>query len=136
MPVSLQNTTITGVAVGGLPANCVNTASIANNNVTAIKLAFAQQSAAANGYIRMPNGYIIQWLQTNFTTAETDVSFTFPITFPNTCFRVVSGTHAANGNSDGMAQLRSFTTSGGVVRMNKFNSAGGELRANIVAIGR
>jgi hypothetical protein len=135
MPVILQNTTIAGIAAGGLDSGCVNAASIADGNVTAAKLANNSSSFASNGYVRMPNGFIIQWCESSGTGSETDVGFSFPIAFPNNCFRVVVGSRCDSGRRDGMMQLRSFNTSGGTLRMNQMNGASGNIWGNIVAIG-
>ncbi len=48
------------------------------------------------GYQILPSGIIFQWGYVNITTANTNLAFTFPITFPNACFVVVGGSASIN----------------------------------------
>ncbi len=45
-------------------------------------------SLAGSGYQKLPSGLIIQWGSTPVTAAS-DVSFTFPIAFPNACINII-----------------------------------------------
>jgi hypothetical protein len=52
------------------------------------------QSLAANGWQRLPSGFIIQW-----GTFVNTATVTFPIAFPNACFQAVLA-HTFNGSSN------------------------------------
>ena len=71
-------------------------------------------SAAADGYITLVGGLIIQWgFWGTFGGTVSTGSVTFPITFPNNKFTVVTGLY--NGNSTGLSSLvlnSTVTTSG------------------------
>lgn len=53
-------------------------------------------SFAGNGYQKLPGGFIIQWGIDITPTGSGNIGFVFPVTFPNTCLRVVAGTGGAN----------------------------------------
>jgi hypothetical protein len=57
MPITLGNTSISGLGVGGLPANSVTTDNIANSAVTRAKIGYS--------------GAVLQVVQANNTTAST-----------------------------------------------------------------
>jgi hypothetical protein len=69
-------------------------------------------SKSANGYVKLPNGLIIQWGRTAAVSAEVSStqSATFPISFPTTCLRVITGTvtGSASPSLDGWAQVVSY----------------------------
>lgn len=48
----------------------------------ALGVAFTQ-SLATNGYVKLPNGFILQWGQATFAYRNSDNNVTFPIAFPN-----------------------------------------------------
>ncbi len=101
----------------------------------------ATQSFASDGYVKLPNGLIIQWGQRNPGGGTSDVLF--PIAFPNQLYRVIVGAADVNDDSAGTAFLvwsRSsnvngfrlngrFVTNGGTVGL-------GGVPANFIAIGR
>lgn len=135
MPITLGNTSIGGLAAGGLGSGVVTTALISNGNVTANKITNGTNaSAAGNGYMRLPNGLLIQWIQSSGITAETDTSGSWPLAF-NNIYRVILSSIEVNGSRDAMMQLRSYTTTGFTIRANNFNSAGGTLRGAMIAFG-
>jgi len=87
------------------------------------------------GYVKFSNGFTIAWGRSAGTSAETDVTWTYPVTF-STVYRVIHGTQEVNGSSDGMMQLKSFSTTAAIFRHNKFNSASGTAYATCIAIGK
>lgn len=144
MPITLLNNTISGLALGGLPSNVVTTATLANNSVTAAKLlhgtAFSlaggsTANATGGGRHRFPNGIIMQWSSYRNQSAEQNYTYSFPITFPSGCFRVIVGTTTIDGSRDAMFQLRGFTNSQFTVFQNQFNAAGGSQNCHMVAFG-
>lgn len=54
--------------------------------------------ANTNGYMKLPNGWIIQWGQVQVTLST---NVTFPIAFPNSCLRVIVCEGAANSTTWG-----------------------------------
>ena len=61
-----------------------------------------------NGYLKLPNGLIIQWVRINKTIGSATGTYNFPIAFPNMCFGVVCGNQFNNGS-------HGFTASAGVL---------------------
>ena len=53
------------------------------------------QSMAASGYQKLPGGLILQWGSSTGTSGGS-VAVTFPIAFPNACYRVVATSQAGN----------------------------------------
>ncbi len=82
-----------------MPISLNNTQVVYNDSTTQTTAAQASftgtnQSLAVSGYQRLPGGLIIQW----GTTATTNQTVTFPITFPTACRSVVSvGTAGGSG---------------------------------------
>lgn len=70
---------------------------LANVAVTPAALGVATRLFAANGYLRIPGGGLIQW-GTAITTATPPTTFNFPVAFPNACLRVL-GVCEGNGAS-------------------------------------
>ena len=66
-----------------------------------------------NGYLKLPNGLIIQWVRLNKTVGAMAGTYNFPIAFPNKCFGVVGGNQYNNGS-------HGFTASVGVVSNTSF----------------
>lgn len=66
------------------------------------------QAFSASGYQRLPSGLIMQWGRFTRSGAETYVSF--PITFNNVCFGVVTQDEAATTLNDS-SRIRTFSTS-------------------------
>lgn len=48
-------------------------------------------SKAANGYVKMANGLIIQWGKLDSVNGKSSAGITFPIAFPTACLEVISG---------------------------------------------
>ena len=66
----------------------INNVDVANINTSGIFSALATQSAATNGYVKLPSGIYIQWGGANASTAGTTSNF--PIAFPSTCWSLVA----------------------------------------------
>lgn len=144
MPITIQNNTIAGIGAGGLPSGVVTTALLADGAVTAAKITNGTTSSLSGagdatttggGYHRFPNGMIMQWSSYGGTAGEGTYSYSFPIAFPNACFRVVAGSTTPNADRDSMYQLDSFGTSSFTVYQNGINSAGGTQYCHIIAFG-
>lgn len=73
-----------------LPSTIANTSLSNLSLATALgNLGFAGQSLTANGYYKLPNGFILQWgVIGPRTMFQGDISLTFPIAFPTDCFGV------------------------------------------------
>lgn len=72
-------------------------------------------SLAANGYVKLPGGVILQWGTVATPAANSTTAVTFPIAFPTACrFVGISGVAGSvtNSSSDGGAYPSSFTTTG------------------------
>ena len=80
---------------------------------------FGGHLPASNGYQRLPNGIIIQWMQFAKTTTASPISNSWPIAFPNALWNI-SGTIGGTANPNGGAisasgnttQVTIYTTSG------------------------
>ncbi|MBZ7976892.1 gp53-like domain-containing protein [Campylobacter sp. RM12637] len=55
----------------------------------AINMHLNQKSFADNGYTKLPNGLILQWINANNTKVSTEV-IKFPIAFPNKVLSVIA----------------------------------------------
>lgn len=66
-------------------------------------------SVAANGYQRLPNGIIIQWMQFAKTTTASPISNSWPIAFPTALWNI-SGTIGGATNPNGGAISASGNT--------------------------
>jgi hypothetical protein len=144
MPITIQNNSISGIAAGGLPNTVITTALIADGAVTAAKITNGSTSSlggagdavtTGGGYHRFPNGMIMQWSSYGGTAGEGLYTYSFPLTFPNACFRVTAGSTTPNADRDSMYQLDSFSTSQFTVYQNGINSAGGTQYPHIIAFG-
>lgn len=81
-------TTLTGgVASGFTVAGLVSTSSVptTGNHLTNKTYVDGTLSTGASGYVRLPNGLILQW-----GSSTIGATTTFPIAFPNSCFQVVA----------------------------------------------
>lgn len=91
MAVVIGNSTITGINVGGLPSNVIQTADIADNTIAAATVSHLwTNSKALSGYFYMTFDsvtYLFQWGWRG-TGAITSGTLTFPITFANACVNV------------------------------------------------
>ncbi|OAM23729.1 hypothetical protein A7P92_06535 [Eikenella corrodens] len=61
-----------------------------------------------NGYLKLPNGLVIQWVRINKTIGAISGNYNFPLAFPNKCFGVFCG-NQYNGSGSG------YTAAAGVV---------------------
>ncbi len=61
----------------------------------AVNLGQFANSIAASGYTKLPNGLIIQWGPSNFSS--TGIANTFPIAFPNNVLAISTGNYGAAG---------------------------------------
>jgi hypothetical protein len=135
MPIVLGNTSISGLTAGGLGSGVVTTALIVDANVTAAKITNGTTSSASgSGYMKFPNGLLMQWTQSGGQGGEGDVSGSWPIAF-NTILRVICMSTEPGGSRDGMMQLRSYSTTGYNIRANSFNAGGGTLYGDLIAFG-
>lgn len=83
--------------------------------ITPLGLATASASTLSNnGYIKLPGGLILQWGGLTGSYAEGSVAVTFPIAFPNACFRAfpVAVNQTATPDHDVFIQRVAQTTSG------------------------
>ena len=92
-------------------------------------------SFSGNGYIKFPNGLIIQWCTGSGVASESDTTTYFPIAFPNACLNVIVGTYMPSGDRDSMFQMRYYDTSSVTSRLNQFNAAGGTGYPTVFAVG-
>jgi hypothetical protein len=67
-------------------------------------------SKAANGYVKLPNGLIIQWGQVMALANNGVTAITFPIAFPSTCLHVIGNSEVSSGGFG--ANFGSWTVSG------------------------
>jgi len=81
------------------------------------------QSIAANGYVRLPGGPIIQWGSANFTGADVSVTFPIPFTIFNvitaTCAGVIGSVSLTSGGTTTVL-LRGENSSGGILNSGGF----------------
>lgn len=92
-------------------------------------------SFSGNGYIKFPNGLIIQWCTGGGVASESDTTTYFPIAFPNACLNVIVGTYMPSGDRDSMFQMRYYDNSSVTSRLNQFNAAGGTGYPTVFAVG-
>ncbi len=87
-----------------------------------------------NGYMKFPNGLIIQWGAVGNVNGDAEVVVNFPIEFPNVCFTVVAVADVAF-NVDQWAIVRDVNNTSFVARMEYYagNKAEGIIRW--IAIG-
>lgn len=73
----------------------------ATGDVILSNLSSFAKSLSTNGYQKLPGGLILQWGTVGSVNVGTSVAFTFPITFPNTCFGVWENpnTSVSGGNN-------------------------------------
>ena len=75
---------------------------------------FSAKSLASSGYQKLPSGLIVQWGLASFAGGGSN-TFTFPVTFPHSCFAVVS-----NQNYSGSGLSGNNVTSAYVVSASQF----------------
>ena len=69
-------------------------------------------SKTQNGYTKLPNGLIIQWGYINTGTNDSDISVTFPITFPNHCSSVYISADSGGGSDGRVPRTKNRTING------------------------
>ena len=90
-------------------------------------------SQSTNGYLRLSNGMLLQWVNVSCSASGTS-SFSWPIAFPNTVFAAVPGGRQGLGYSGSYsAYLSNITTAGGKAYGN--NGGGSSSTVCIIAIG-
>ena len=102
-------------ADGKAPASHTHTAAQISDWDTALAQTVSQAVTNAipaqktdNGYLKLPNGLIIQWVRLNKTIGAFSGNYNFPLAFPNKCFGVFCG-NQYNGSGSG------YTATAGVV---------------------
>ena len=105
----------------GAPSVGTHAANVNWVNANFANLAQFANSLGANGYQRLPGGLIIQWGEENPSPANTSVTYSFPITFPNrvlsfttTPVSTTAPTLAALGSVLSASQFSLTTNNGGV----------------------
>lgn len=74
-------------------------------------------STGGNGYLRLPNGFILQWVSSGYIATDSTVTLTFPIAFPNAVLSANASIMCQdNGNDDVFARVTTLTQSECVVR--------------------
>lgn len=144
MPITLGDTTITGLIAGGiLDADVIVSNTLVANSIPSSKLLYGTtRSIVANGYIRLPTGLIIQWggghTVSTATIAWYSATISFPIAFPTACVCVyqTSTTAPAEVASNFVAvpSTGSWTTSSFTSRLRKLQT-GGTFTSSYIAIG-
>lgn len=71
---------------------------------------------SVNGYMKFPNGIILQWGQTGYTTSETTMNITFPIVYPNKILNVTTGVYSTHIPM--LARITAVSTTGLTVTFN------------------
>lgn len=94
----------------------------------------ANDLLAENGYQKLPNGFILQWVTTASQSTNTNVNITFPMAFPNACLNAwaTAGTILATNESKSFS-VTSLTTTGCVSR--HYSSTGAGSIHRVFAIG-
>lgn len=93
----------------------------------------SKQLLATNGYQVFPGGLIIQWANgSGPITTGTSASITFPIPFPNACFKVFTGYNGATNTSSNINFITGNPSNTSVVVYNASNFTGTPI---IFAIG-
>lgn len=88
-------------------------------------------SKAAKGYTYLPNGLLFQWGTTSVAGADSTVSDTFAITFPNAVYSVTYAPTAGTIAGQGSQGIQSLTTSG----FDFYNGTDAPTAARWMAIG-
>lgn len=135
---SSKLTTARNIALTGAVTGNVNFDGSADVSIkTWLNLEDFANSKAENGYLKLPNGLILQWVRINKWIGSSGGTYNFPIAFPYWCFGVLCG-NPFNGGAHG------FTASAGVisnatfqVTENRFASVGvgNPCQLFVIAIG-
>jgi hypothetical protein len=105
-------------AINNATQGSINTSGIFSCNLT--------QSAAGNGYVKLPSGIYIQWGTASASTGG-DTS-NFPIAFPNTCWSIVAVNRNQASPPAPMAEIVSASQF-------KLTTSAGTPNCNFIAIG-
>ncbi|OUN01112.1 MAG: hypothetical protein BAA04_13615 [Firmicutes bacterium ZCTH02-B6] len=74
--------------------------------------------ASESGYVKFPNGIIIQWGRSPEVQHDGNTSATFPIAFPTDCLRVIAvKQNSTTSDDDNFAFVRGFSKTGADFRM-------------------
>ena len=125
-------------ALGGTPS--APTAAINTSTTQLATTAFANpaSSLAANGYVKLPSGIIIQWGTLSGTGVHgTSYSFTFPISFPTACQSISATVQqgiTATTTSVYMP-ITALSTTGATVQYGAMNGASYTYSYRWIAIG-
>ncbi|AQS61803.1 hypothetical protein AGRHK599_LOCUS1193 [Rhizobium rhizogenes] len=99
----------------------------------------ADQLLSANGWVKLPNGLIIQWGQGSAGSGTATIAF--PMAFPNACYGVTLGTEISNTTAAELytthvssKTLTNFVLNGRFVVGGSVGAGG--VPANFIAIGR
>ncbi|UXT48826.1 hypothetical protein FY136_06050 [Agrobacterium tumefaciens] len=99
----------------------------------------ADQLLSANGWVKLPNGLIIQWGQGSAGSGTATIAF--PMAFPNACYGVTLGTEISNTTAAELytthvssKTLTNFVLNGRFVVGGSVGAGG--VPANYIAIGR
>lgn len=94
----------------------------------------ANHGIADSGYQKLPGGLIIQWTSVT-TSAAGNVTFTFPIAFPNAIFRTYGTLNNPGGVNATVGVAGSGVNGGIAFAYNAQDSTRAVLAVNIIAIG-
>lgn len=94
-------------------------------------------SRSSQGYTKLPNGLIIQWLSGTFGVTGTAqvIDTAFPIAFPNALLSVTVGNFENANNNDAPVQYRSNGTTLSTMRVYCYSTIGGSTAFSAIAIG-
>ena len=82
---------VLGIPVSGDLTSCTATTAASATSTTQLAttaFAFGTLSNAANGYMKLPNGMILQWGTTASLTQDSSTVITYPIAFPTSVYNV------------------------------------------------
>lgn len=129
----LASPTFTGTPT--LPSGTIAVTQANGDNSTKVAttaFSYGEVSKLANGYIKLSNGLIVQWVTSSIINAGSSGSATFPITFPTACLFAVSNAQGSSGN----ASAGNVVTGGvSAVGVNLYNWGSIGAPALIIAIG-
>ena len=90
------------------PAGTESVACDDGQRVTLENIVAVAQSVAANGYVKLPNGLIIQWGETVPVAYTATENITFPVSYASACYSVVI---TPNGQTSTSAQAQDYVSS-------------------------
>jgi hypothetical protein len=145
MPITINGSgTVTGISAGGLPDDCITTAEIAANAVTAAKLGSAEQSGLCKAWVNFDGtgtvairaSYNVSSITdngvgdytVNFTTALVDANYSVVATGGND---LITATDSVRG-----LLTRSLVTTSCRIIATRTNSVAADTPINSVAIFR